>query len=218
MKVRSFAGGAAACLLLGALIKLTAGLLRDHDVRVVDEFLLDGVARFRTHAFTDAVVRFTDLGSNAALGGITAGAIVLFIVWKRAPWDALQLLLASSGAGICVNVGKHFVARSRPGAQHALIKSIGYSFPSGHALSSAAIYLTLALCVGRRIRSPRWRAAVFAAAGMLIFAIGLSRVYLGVHFPSDVFSGILLGLSWALFLEMARRHYDSKSLPGRGPT
>jgi undecaprenyl-diphosphatase len=71
------------------------------------------------------------------------------------------------------------------------------SFPSGHALTSAAVYGTLAFLVVRAGRTRRMRRATLAGAGLLILGIGLSRLYLGVHYPSDVIAGYLAGFAWA---------------------
>ena len=107
---------------------------------------------------------------------------------------------------------KTWFDRPRPEIIPRLAQAGGMSFPSGHAVTAASIYLTLALLAARHYRRPAARATLFALAGLLIFIVAFSRVYLGVHYPTDVLSGALLGASWALLLGALfsrRRHHSS---------
>jgi undecaprenyl-diphosphatase len=81
------------------------------------------------------------------------------------------------------------------------------SFPSGHAMVSAATYLALALVASRFLHSPAQKAYVFIIAGALIFTIGISRIYLGVHFPTDVLFGWCAGSFWTFACWFAVRRF-----------
>jgi undecaprenyl-diphosphatase len=81
-----------------------------------------------------------------------------------------------------------------------LIEISGLSYPSGHSLVSTATYLSIAFLFYRRIDSKFLKILTLGMAGLIIFFIGFSRIYLGVHYPSDVLSGILFGISLVLWL------------------
>jgi undecaprenyl-diphosphatase len=113
---------------------------------------------------------------------------------------ALQLLAASAGAGILTFVTKNIIERIRPAeAQHLIVVS-GFSYPSGHSVSASALYLTIAIIAARYVRHSGARAVIFLAVSAVIVMIGASRVYLGVHYATDVVSGLSLGAGWALLL------------------
>jgi undecaprenyl-diphosphatase len=113
---------------------------------------------------------------------------------------ALQLLAASAGAGILTLVTKNFLERIRPEEVQPLIVVSGFSYPSGHSVSTSALYLTIAIIAGRHVEHSGARAAIFLAVSAVLIMVGASRVYLGVHYATDVLSGISLGASWALVL------------------
>jgi undecaprenyl-diphosphatase len=110
--------------------------------------------------------------------------------------DAYAVALSVLGAMALSSVVKPIVDRSRPPVHHLEAVSSA-SFPSGHATQSTAFYLALlmALFTGR---PPRVRAATAIATAILIIAIAISRVYLGVHYPTDVVAGVLLGGTWSV--------------------
>ena len=113
---------------------------------------------------------------------------------------ALQLLAASTGAGILTLLTKNIIERNRPAEAQQMIVVSGFSYPSGHSLSTSALYLTIAIIAGRYIQHSGARAAIFLAVSAILIMVGSSRVYLGVHYATDVLSGFSLGAAWALVL------------------
>ena len=113
---------------------------------------------------------------------------------------ALQLVAASVGAGILTGTIKNFIDRPRPAEVTELIQVSGFSYPSGHSLGAAALYLTVAILVCRHLQSTGHKIAILAMTAAIVLLVGTSRIYLGVHYPSDVASGISLGTAWALLL------------------
>jgi undecaprenyl-diphosphatase len=85
------------------------------------------------------------------------------------------------------------------------------SFPSGHALTSAAVYLTLGALLMRIVRRPLSKFYCMGVAMLLTGLVGASRVYLGVHYPTDVLAGWLMGLSWALLCWLAERALERRA-------
>ena len=112
---------------------------------------------------------------------------------------AIGLLLAASAGGVLLNeLLKRLFARPRPDPAFHLTDVGSLSFPSGHAMLSAIIYLTLAAFLARLVRSRDLKLYVVAVAFLLSLLVGVTRVYLGVHYASDVLAGWSAGLAWAL--------------------
>ncbi len=107
-----------------------------------------------------------------------------------------MIALSSAGAAVLVAVAKHLVGRARPPVVEHLVTAHGLAFPSGHAAQSVACYGAVAWLAWELGGTRRVRAVAAIAAATLALAVGFSRVYLGVHWPSDVLSGWLLGIGW----------------------
>ncbi len=151
---------------------------------------------------------FTFLGEPTVLIG--AGfAVALWLWWVRRGRFALALLLVILlGRGLS-EVQKLWIARARPTLDPHLVAAKTSSSPSGHATSSMIFYLTLALALA----PPGWRRAAALGAILLSLLVGLSRVMLGVHWPSDVVGGWSFGLLWVLLtLRRAERLFDRDSM------
>lgn len=138
----------------------------------------------------------TALGSAAVLVPVVA-FIVGFLLLSRRFAAALFLAVASLGGATLNELLKTLYGRTRPDEALRLVDIDSLSFPSGHAMSSATIYLTVAVLLARLADRPREKVYVFAAALLLSFAVGFSRVYLGVHYPTDVVAGWAAGVAWA---------------------
>lgn len=187
-----------AALALLIFVRITGELI-EGEVASMDNAILLAFARTRTPGMTVAAIDVT------ALGSITL--VVLFSVFTlsvllalRDRMDALQLVAASAGAGILTFVTKNIFERIRPEQAQQLIVVSGFSYPSGHSVSTSALYLTIAMIAGRHVQNSGARLAIFLVVSAVLLMIGASRVYLGVHYPTDVVSGIALGSAWALLL------------------
>jgi undecaprenyl-diphosphatase len=143
------------------------------------------------------VVDISALGGFAVLSLLTLLAVgYLLVVNKRG--DALLLLVATLG-GTAISEGlKLGFARTRPDLVAHVVETTSMSFPSGHAMLSAVTYLTLGVLIARAQETRRLRGYVLGGAILLTLLIGLSRVYLGVHWPTDVLAGWCLGAAWAM--------------------
>ncbi len=153
-----------------------------------------------------------------ALGSMTVLALVVvtvggFLALVRR-WRTLALVLVSTLGGVGVNtLLKDLVARPRPSVVPHLTEVLSASFPSGHAMLSAIVYLTLAALLSELVSS-RWHKAYLVTVGLgLTLLIGLTRMYLGVHYPTDVLGGWMAGLGWALLSGLVARVARRKS-PG----
>jgi undecaprenyl-diphosphatase len=122
------------------------------------------------------------------------------------------------GTWILETATKNLIERIRPTEVAPLLEVSGYSYPSGHALAASALYLTMAIIAARHLRGRATKVLLVSATCLLVAAIGVSRVYLGVHYPTDVLSGVALGTAWALLLAtvigMRAPHRASPRKPG----
>lgn len=151
----------------------------------------------------------------SSLGGTTLLGLLIFaacgyLVIKGARTRALTLVTATlSGAG-AIFLLKNFFGRPRPELVDHLVAAQSMSFPSGHAANSALVYLTIAALASDVEPGRSTRIYIMAVAITLTILIGLSRLYLGVHWPSDVAAGWTLGAAWALAWRLAVAPLNSR--------
>ncbi|HEX4351378.1 MAG TPA: phosphatase PAP2 family protein [Polyangiales bacterium] len=178
----------------------------------IDQKILVAVSQWRRPWLNGVAVDITALGTPTLLALFTVLALGVALANKQR-LSALHLLIASSGAAL-FNLGlKALLTRARPTEVPRLVNVAGYSYPSGHSMGSAAILLTFAMVSWRYVHRPIHRVVITLIALLLIGAIGMSRISLGVHYPSDVLAGFALGIAWALLLEVVVRHLRAKRQP-----
>ena len=138
-----------------------------------------------------------------ALGGVAVVSLVTlvaagYLLLRRKPAAMGLMLLAVISGTIVSGLLKHLVARARPPLGSEIAATFTSSFPSGHSMLSAVAYLTLGAMLARA--EPQWRLKIYVigVAVLATFLVGVSRVYMGVHYPSDVLGGWAAGLFWAL--------------------
>lgn len=189
---------ACAVLAFGAFVKLTAEL-HEGELDAIDRIALEQLAALRVPELNGPAVDLTALGSVSVLTLLcVVSAVLLFL--QRDASAAWQLTLAACGGGMISTLLKRALERARPSHVETLVEVTSYSYPSGHSLAAASVYLTLAIVSARHLAAPASRAFVFCAAILLMAGIGLSRAYLGVHYPSDIAAGLLLGSGWSLLV------------------
>jgi undecaprenyl-diphosphatase len=158
--------------------------------------MLQAIASHRDTTLTTIAGIVTDAGSFALLAPLSI-AFLLLRRWKR-PFDDIALLVIAAGSALLPIVTKVIVARPRPTIE-ALSHLTSLSFPSEHTTQAAAVYLTIAIMLSTGLNRG-WRELVIVIAVVIALAVAWSRVYLGVHYPTDVIAGLLLGWSWALLI------------------
>jgi undecaprenyl-diphosphatase len=143
-----------------------------------------------------AFAQITLLGTGIVVLMIV-GVAALFLWLTRHKYSALLLLVATGGGIALNNLLKLAFDRPRPQLFPWAATALSSSFPSGHAMSSTIVYVTVAYLAARlqHRRGARWVTMILAAVVVLL--VCASRVYLGVHYPSDVAAGIVIGLAWA---------------------
>jgi undecaprenyl-diphosphatase len=176
---------------------------------------LDGkVVTGKTFAFDDAIMRFfaahqvtwisnamveiTSLGTGIVVAMIVA--VSALFLWLYSYRQSATLLLVTTLGGLLLNmVLKLGFDRPRPQYFTWGTHAVSSSFPSGHAMSAAIVYPTVAYLAARLHESWLGRFLTLFTAALLVALISLSRVYLGVHYPSDVLAGVIVGLAWSAF-------------------
>jgi undecaprenyl-diphosphatase len=156
------------------------------------------------HWLRSAMVDITALGDTSVLTLITIAVTGYLLAAKRAE-TALLLVFAVAGGSAMSSGIKVLVARARPDVINHLVEVGNASFPSGHAMNSAIAYLTLGALLARTEKSRAIRVYLIGVAVVLTLLIGCSRVYLGVHWPSDVAAGWCLGGAWAILCSLTAR-------------
>ena len=187
-------------LFLGLFIKLSFNVFFDaQDARLLqnwDDRILLWVGSHRLAILNPIGVDLTSLGSSTVVFLLVGIFIVIFAILRD--WFAIiHLMGASIGAGLCTVAFKHLLERPRPLVIPKLVEATGFSFPSGHALVATAIYVTFAILSAQHFPRVKQRIVIYLLAITVSLLVGLSRVYLGVHYPTDVASGMLLGGAWA---------------------
>ena len=202
-------GVASVLIILGGFLKLTLEVFADTRVTALDDAIMAWVVAHRTPMLTRTAIDVTALGSVTLVTLFALGALFVLIVVgdKR---GTLHLLLALVGSTLMIAVLKGFFGRARP-TGHRLVEAGGYSYPSGHAVSAAVLYVTLSLVGSRHFKGPAYRHMLVALAVATTLLVACSRVYLGVHYPTDVTSGTALGAGWAVLLASVFAYDDERA-------
>jgi undecaprenyl-diphosphatase len=191
-----------------ALAVLTAGAwafgalaeeMAEGDTIHLDQRFADWLHQRATDPLTD-VLRVLTWSGNGGFLAVVVIVGALLLLQRGLVTDLVFLALAFAGAEVITFGMKQGFRRDRPFFEDPLATASSFSFPSGHALVSLAVYGALALVVARHLTSRRAAAAVLAAAAVWVLAIGFSRLYLGVHFLSDVLAGYAAGAAWLALL------------------
>jgi len=177
--------------------KVTHGETTSFDANV-----RNSIHSISSHGATQLLSAITFLGSQAVVISVS-GCVAILMIWNRRRDRAMVVVATMAGAEVLLSILKNHFHRQRPDPFFDERLPPSYSFPSGHALLSFCGYGLLAALGSARMR---WLIRICAAA--LILAIGVSRIYLGVHYPTDVIAGYLAAIAWtavvvAIYMRLA---------------
>lgn len=185
-------------VILGYVVKFHPNYLKDFDSLI--QITLRGDLPHTLTLFFSSVTSLINTPVIMTWVAVLAG----FFLYKKWWSEAILLIGNLALTGILVAFLKNIYQRSRPAIQH-LVEEGGFSFPSGHALASTLIFGTLLIIVSQRIKSVQTKRILQSLMIVMIFIIMTSRVYLGVHYPTDVLGSFLLGLG---ILHIEFPYYD----------
>jgi undecaprenyl-diphosphatase len=205
-RAHTIVGGIGIFLVAGLVIGMAgtaafvalADEVREGDTQAFDEAVIRWIQGHHSPLLDRVMIEVTALGTGTTVLMIVVVA-ALFLTLTQHKYSAILLLVATSG-GLALNgILKLGFDRPRPSIFVPAVHTVSSSFPSGHAMSSAIVYGTVAYLAARlhRRRWARWVVMMFAL--IVIVLISFSRMYLGVHYPSDVLAGVVIGLAWAGF-------------------
>ena len=205
------------CLVVGAgMLMATAAVFAemlevfqaDEEIGLFDSRLTETLSRELSASTLRLFATLTHLGDPITLISLVVGVGVLLLVRKQTAL-AFGWVVACAGGGVLNRVLKQIFERVRPVHDHGFAVAEGYSFPSGHTSGSVVVYGMLAY-VCMRLLPSRWHLPAVLLATTFAFSTGWSRVFLQVHWASDVIAGFATGLAWltvcVVAMEIARRH------------
>lgn len=192
-------------VILGYVVKFYPEVIRDFDTSI--QAAIRGNLPELATRFFKAITVIGNTGTQVALVILA----LLFLSSKKWYAEAGFVTLSGILAGILIFSLKNVYLRPRPSLEH-LVHAGGYSFPSGHSMGTMLIIGTLIIIVGQRIKKQSLKLPVQVVLGASILLVGLSRIYLGVHYPTDVLAGFSLGFGILNFLYP---FYDQKRFEWR---
>ncbi len=200
-------------LFIGVLVPLSLfGLLAQELIEDEGFFFDEPILRFAHDLTTPSLDVFmlgiSVLGLSYGVVPIDVGTLLLLLLWNRRR-DALFFGLSVIGAGVLNQSAKVFFGRPRPKLWPSIAPEQTLSFPSGHAMGSMACVAALIVLLW----PTRWRWPALALGGVFVILVGVSRVYLGVHFPSDILAGWGASLGWVIGLSMVFYRQPTKPTP-----
>jgi undecaprenyl-diphosphatase len=174
---------------------LIALLISDQKIANFDNFIIRTVQSWESPALTTIMKFFTFVGAGLPAGVISLIAIIILYKFLDHRTELILFLWVVIGSAL-LNIGlKLLFQRARP-VLHRIADANGFSFPSGHAMAAFSVYAVLAYLVWKHIRTGTGRALFLIFSIGMILLIGISRIYLGVHYPSDVLGGYLASGFW----------------------
>ncbi|WP_276498752.1 phosphatase PAP2 family protein [Pontibacter litorisediminis] len=205
-----------ACLVnMMLLSNLTESVMEAEWVVQVDKKINTLLYGIRTDGLSQFLYTVTWLGDQQAVFGL-GGVVTAYLLLRRKWLYILAFWLAMGGLGLSVRYGKTIISRSRPSQDMAYYAVEHFSFPSGHATTAMVLVGMLVYFLYRHQERKWLRYLLLVLGAILIALVGFSRMYLGVHYLSDVLAGFLLGILWLLVgislvevLDYRRKRYNN---------
>lgn len=176
-----------------------------------DHAALDKAGSLRTPARTQFFLFISNLANPDVMTRIGVGSFVVALLVPRWRPRSLLLGIAMAGGGAMIGTMKYRYARARPTRIQHLAEEMTFSFPSGHSFGAVVFYGVLGSWALRSVKNPWGRVGVVLATLKMILLIGASRVYLGVHYPSDVLAGYAAATPWLTACLIAYREFEQRS-------
>ncbi|HSP35722.1 MAG TPA: phosphatase PAP2 family protein [Thermoanaerobaculia bacterium] len=190
-------------------------------LQTIDGRWHDWAVSERTPGDTTFFAAMSVVGGPVVMGVVTGLAIAWFVVKKRYRW-AIYLAVTAGGGSLLLVELKNYFERARPALAEMLRRAQGYSFPSGHAMGATVVLGGLTYLAIRVLKTWKQKSAVIAFAATFVLCVASSRVYLGVHWLSDIAAGLSAGLLWVMTTttayEVSRRVRMIRAIRDKRPT
>ncbi len=188
--------GLISCLLIIYMVAQISDEVLEQEAFAFDKVILLTIHSFASPSLDRIMETITGF-NNPNFVSIVAAVALILLLWKRCYPEAKIFVIDCIG-GVVLSYGlKSVFGKTRPDLWESAIKEVSYSYPSGHALGSTVLYGFLAYLFATRFPQFSWLIYLLAVA--LIGAVGLSRLYLGVHWPTDIIGGYGIGFLWLTF-------------------
>ena len=198
-----------ACVLIFG--KLTENIINNEAIVSIDNWVLDNILYFRTPFVTWIMIIITNIGEWITVYLLSI-PITIYMLAKKRIGSAIGYVVAVIGGGGLSILLKYAIGRERPISETTLIRVGGFSFPSGHAMLSVVFYGMIAYFLIKRSNTWKMKLFIMTSTGFMIFLIGLTRLYLHVHYLSDVIAGYVGGMFWLIIcitgLEIYQKRRD----------
>src|ERR1700704_6395233 len=192
---------------VGLLVSLAGGwwfadiaedVSRNAATRLFDERVASWFHEHATPALTQ-IMRVVTFFGSVVFVTVASSCIAIFLIVRKW-WYPLLLLTLAVGGGSLLNILlKHFFHRQRPVLENPLLTLTSFGFPSGHTMGSTLFYGVLAVFVAQSVPTWRRRVLAFWIAALAVALVGISRIYLGAHYLTDVVGAVAVGLAWLAF-------------------
>jgi membrane-associated phospholipid phosphatase len=188
--------GLISCLLIIYLLAQLSDNVLDQEAFAFDQTVLLGIHQFANPTLDRIMLAITNIGNPHTMVAIS-GITLAILLWRRYYQEA-KIFVVDCLGGVILSYGLKMVfSKQRPNLWQSAIEETSFSYPSGHALGSTILYGFLAYILATRY--PQFALLIYTGAVLLIGAIGLSRLYLGVHWPTDIVAGYSIGFLWVMF-------------------
>lgn len=204
--VTALVGGVVAVALTAVAAEVYDAVTESEGIAGLDQPVLDQAIAWRSPGLDHAVTLYTDLGGPVGMS-VLATVLTALMVWRwRSRTPLVLVVIAVVGSLAMTTTGKALIGRARPPLTDAVPPyETSPSFPSGHTLNATVITTVLVYLVLRRLESALARTVVVVVGAVFVVTMGLSRVFLGHHWLTDVVAGWALGLGWAAAVVTAHR-------------
>jgi undecaprenyl-diphosphatase len=186
----------AVTVLVAGFVHLTDEVIEGGTLHL-DQAVLLGIHQVHSPWLDALVASTTDIGGLIGVVILTLLAVGLLCLARKYR-AVVQLLIGVGGAGLMNVLLKNMFERARPDLWQWLVHESSYSFPSGHAMASSALAMSVVLILWHT----RWRWGAVAAAALYTVYVGLTRLYLGVHYPSDIIGAWIISAAWVVLASM----------------
>ncbi len=202
------AGAALAVSLAAVFAEVYESVVEADGVAGLDHPVLDGAKTLRSPVLDTLITGYTDVGGTVGMPVLALAIMIGLALKRRSMTPVILMLVAGLGSLLMTIAGKELVGRTRPDLADAVPPyEYSASFPSGHSLNSVVIAGIVAYLIILRLKSARARVLTGVAAGIFAVTMGLSRVYLGHHWLTDVLGAWALGAAWLALVITAHRLY-----------